>query len=247
MIVSIVNQKGGTGKTTTAVNLSCALAKLKKKVLLLDMDSQGHVGYSFAIPKQEISISELMIGEGTIEESIVSRENIHIITGDNRLFDIELYLMDNQKKWFVLKDLLSAVKSTYDFIIIDCSPSLSLLSLNALCASDRIIVPVQLSVLDVNGLQQITETVNKIKQVLNKDLFIWGILPVNVNMQKKLSTEVLEYIEENVDLKLFKTFIRSNVKAAEAPSFGQSVIAYAPNSVVAFDYMRFANELLNLN
>lgn len=247
MIVSIVNQKGGTGKTTTAINLSCALAKLSKKVLLVDMDSQGHIAYSFAIPKQQISISELMLGEGKIEQSIVSKEGINIITGDNRLVDIELYLMDNKQKWFILKDTLTPLKSQYDYIIIDCSPSISLLTLNALCASNRIIVPVQLSVLDVNGIEQISDTVSKINKVLNKNLFIWGILPVNVNMQKQLSTEILEYIQGNINIKLFKSYIRSNVKAAEAPSFGKSVMSYAPNSVVAFDYLRFAKELINLN
>ena len=114
MIVSIVNQKGGTGKTTTAINLSCALAKLNKHVLLVDMDSQGHIGYSFAIPKQEITISELMVGEGAVEQSIISKEGINIITGDNRLVDIELYLMDNKQKWFIVKDLLSPLKTKYD-------------------------------------------------------------------------------------------------------------------------------------
>lgn len=247
MIISIVNQKGGTGKTTTAVNLSCALAKLNKKVLLLDMDSQGHVGYSFGIAKQDITISELMVGEGTIKESIVKREGIDIIPGDNRLVDIELYLMDNKQKWFILKDILNEVKMDYDYIIIDCSPSLSLLTLNALCASNRIIVPVQLSVLDVNGIEQIADTVSKINQVLNKELAILGVLPVNVNLQKQLSTEILEYIEHNIDIKLFKSYIRSHVKAAEAPSFGLSVMAYASKSVVAYDYLRFANELIKLN
>jgi chromosome partitioning protein len=247
MIVSIVNQKGGTGKTTTAINLSCALARLNKKVLLIDMDSQGHIAYSFAIPKQNVTISELMLGESTIEQAMVNREGVHIITGDSRLVDVDLYLMDNKQKWFVLKDVLSSVKDKFDFIFIDCSPSLSLLTLNALCASDRIIVPVQLSVLDVNGIEQITETVSKINQILNKELFIWGILPVNVNMQKQLSTEILEYIEQNIDLKLFKSYVRTHVKAAEAPSFGKSVIAYAPKNIVSYDYLRFANELLKLN
>ena len=247
MIVSIVNQKGGTGKTTTAVNLSCALAQKGKRVLLVDMDSQGHVGYSFAIPKQEITISELMLGEGTIQQAMVEREGVMVVTGDNRLVDVDLYLMDNKQKWFILKDLLNTVKNQFDYIFIDCSPSMSLLTLNALCASDRVIVPVQLSVLDVNGLEQITETVSKIKQILNKDLFIWGIIPVNVNMQKQLSTEILEYIEENIDLKLFRSYIRTHVKAAEAPSFGKSILAYAPDCIVSFDYKRFANELIRLN
>jgi chromosome partitioning protein len=244
MIVSIVNQKGGTGKTTTAINLSCALAKLNKSVLLLDMDSQGHIGYSFAITDPKITMSELLMGDAKIEQSIIKREGISIIPSDNKLVDVELNMADVSDKWFILKNILTTVKLNYDYIIIDCSPSLSLLTLNALCATDKIIVPVQLSVFDVNGIEQIEATVLKIKQVLNKELSIWGILPVNVNLQKKLSTEILEFIEENIDQKLFKSYIRNHVKAQEAPSFGKSVIAHAPQSVVAYDYMRFANELI---
>jgi chromosome partitioning protein len=247
MIVSIVNQKGGSGKTTTAVNLSCALAKLNKRVLLLDMDSQGHVGYSFGINQPKTTMSQLLMGDAKIEQSIINKEGIDIITSDNGLVDVELNMADEKDKWFILKNILDTIQSAYDYIIIDCSPSLSLLTLNALCTSHKIIVPVQLSVLDVNGIEQIEATVLKVKQFLNKDLSILGILPVNVNLQKKLSTEILDYIEENIELKLFKSYIRSHVKAAEAPSFGKSVIAYAPNSVVAYDYMRFANELIKLN
>jgi chromosome partitioning protein len=244
MIVSIVNQKGGSGKTTTAVNLSCALAKLQKRVLLIDFDSQGHIGYTFGISKRTTSISEVLTGEGNINRAIVQREGISVIPGDMRLLDLELNLADEPNKWFVLKQLLFPIRHEFDYIIIDCSPSLSLLTLNALCASERVIIPVQMSVLDVNGLEQINDTILKIKEYLNKDLSIMGVLPVIVDKRHRLAQEIFEYISDNADLTLFKQHIRSNIKAAEAPSFGKSVISYAPKSTVASDYINFAKEVV---
>lgn len=246
MIVSIVNQKGGTGKTTTAINLSCALVKRSKKVLLVEMDSQGHVAYSFALPKNKVSISEVLLGEAPIEEAMLEKEGVTIVPGDIRLADVEFNLNEGKDKWFILKKALEKVKNNFDYIIIDCSPSLSLLTLNALCASQRVIIPLQMSVLDVNGLVQINDTVYKIRQFLNKELRVWGILPVMVDKRKKLTTEIFDYLYENIEIKMFKNYISSNIKAAEAPSFGKSVIAYAPKSGVAKDYMNFAKELIRL-
>jgi chromosome partitioning protein len=247
MIVSIVNQKGGTGKTTTAINLSCALAKYTKKVLLIEMDSQGHIAYSFALPKNKITISEVLLKEADIQHAIVMKEGVSIVPGDIRLADVELNITDEKNKWFLLKQAIEPVKNNFDYVIIDCSPSLSLLTLNALCASNKVIIPLQMSVLDVNGLLQISDTVYKVRQFLNKELEILGILPVIVDKRKKLTNEIFDYLYENIELKMFKNYIRSNIKAAEAPSFGKSVMAYAPKSGVATDYMNFAKELIQLN
>ncbi|NQZ79228.1 MAG: ParA family protein [Ekhidna sp.] len=246
MILSIVNQKGGTGKTTTTINLASALSQLGKKVLVVDMDSQGNLGYCVGLDEGN-TISDVLEGKIEIIDTIQSREGIDIVPSDMRLVDIELSLIEEKERHAFLKNALNEISSKYDFTLIDCPPSLSILAVNALYASDRVIIPMMLEVLSLQGLDQITQTIQKINESYNKVIEIEGILPVMVDKRRKLTEEVKDYIGENYDITIFNSMIRNNVKASEAPSFGQSVISYAPNSNSAKDYMAFANELLSRN
>tara|TARA_B100000809_G_scaffold254560_1_gene291909 strand:+ start:10083 stop:10823 length:741 start_codon:yes stop_codon:yes gene_type:complete len=245
MIISIVNQKGGTAKTTTAINISSGLVKQDKKVLLLGMDLQGDISYALNITNQEKSISEVLMGEVLIQDIILQREGIDVIPTNISLADVELSIGKVENNSYLLKTYLSVINKNYDYVIIDCSPSLSLLTLNALCASDQIIIPLQLTVMGVNGLELMLSTVEKVKKILNPSLKIMGILPVIVDKRKNLSKEIMNYLIEMFSIRIFKNSIRANVKAAEAPSFGISVLEYAPNSTSAIDYKNLVKEIIN--
>lgn len=246
-IISIVNQKGGTGKTTTSINLGSALAKEGKSVLLVDMDSQGNLGYSFGLEIEQ-SICDVLEGEKDINEVVLSSdEGLDVIPSDMRLVDIELSLIDMDNRQAILSSHLASLNKSYDYILIDCPPSLSILAVNSLYASEKVIIPMLMEVLSLQGLDQIIQTIQKINASYDKKLEVLGILPVMVDKRRKLSEEVKEHINENYDVRIFDSMIRNNVKASEAPSFGQSVIAYAPGSNSAKDYTAFSKEILALN
>ena len=245
MIISIVNQKGGTAKTTTTLNLGCALAKHKKKVLLVDMDAQASLTYSMGFMNIPHTISHVFHQEKTTKEVIIqTEEKVDLLPSDITLADVELAMTSSEDRESYLKEILLGLNSTYDYILIDSPPSMSLLTINALTASDYVLIPMQLDVLSLQGLELIIQTVNKVKQSFNDQLEIIGILPVLVDFRRKLTSEVLEYLNEQFSYKVFKSMIRSNVKASEAPSFGKSVISYAPLSNSAQDYASFAKEIL---
>lgn len=245
MIIAVVNQKGGTGKTTTTVNLGKALALKKKKVILLDMDPQGSMGYSLGIIQPERTIADVFAGDATIEETIIKKEGMDVIPSDVSLADIELSLAEVKERNSVLKSILEDV-SGYDFVLIDCPPSLSLLTVNALCAAEKVLVPMQMEVLSLQGLDLISQTIEKISKVYNPELRILGIVPVMVDKRRKLTSEINDHIRDNYDFFIFKTQIRANVRASEAPSFGESVINYAPKSNSAVDYVSLAKEFLSI-
>ncbi|MCP4456539.1 MAG: ParA family protein [Cytophagales bacterium] len=244
--VAIINQKGGTGKTTTTINLGSALAKIDKKVLLLDMDPQGNLSYSLGMNDFDYSMADVLLGEKKLMEILGEREGMSIAPSDIHMADVELSLGSADDQAEVLLNALKPL-TDYDFVLIDCPPSLSILTLNALLASDNVIITMQMEVLSLQGLDMIMQTIQKVNKVFKKNIKVQGILPVMVDKRRKLIHEVREYIDENYDLKIFDSFIRNNVKASEAPSFGQSVIAYQPNSNSAKDYKGFANEFLKLN
>ncbi len=244
--ISIVNQKGGTGKTTTSINLGSALAQQGKKVLLIDMDSQGNLGYSLGL-EIEKSICDVFNGDVEIKEVIQSEEGMDIVPSDMRLVDIELSLIELDRRHEVLNSHISGLADEYDFVLIDCPPSLSILAVNALYASDMVIIPMLMEVLSLQGLDQIIQTIDKINSTYKRNIEVLGILPVMVDKRRKLSEEVREYIQENYEIRIFESMIRNNVKASEAPSFGQSVITYSSSSNSAKDYMTFAAEILALN
>ncbi|MBV6646280.1 MAG: ParA family protein [Cyclobacteriaceae bacterium] len=246
MIIAVVNQKGGTGKTTTTVNLGACLANQGKKVLLVDLDAQGSLSYSLGIGEVNKSIANVLLEDLPIRQILVDYEGLSVAPASIDLADAELSMTGMENREMILKEKLSGT-SEFDFILVDCPPSLSLLTLNALTAAQHVIIPMQMEVLSLQGLDLITETIGKVRQVLNPDLSILGVLPVMVDKRRKLSSEVLNHIKENYDFKVFDSQIRTNVKASEAPSFGQSVLHYAPTSNSAKDYKTFTQEFLNLN
>lgn len=243
--ISVVNQKGGTGKTTTVVSLGAALAQNNKKVLLIDLDPQGNLSYSLGINEFDYTIGDVMMGDATVKQSIIhiENENMDIIPSSIDLANIEISIAQIEERELQLKKTLKGL-SRYDYVLIDCPPSFSLLAVNSLTLSNEVIIPMQMTALSLQGLDLIYSTITQIKDSLNPKLKILGILPVMVDKRRKLSSEVRDYIQDNFDIKLFKSSIRNNVKAAEAPSFGRSVINYAPSSNSAKDYKEFVNEFL---
>jgi chromosome partitioning protein len=246
MVISIVNQKGGTAKTTTTFNLGSALAKRGFDVLLVDFDAQASLTYSMGFMEIEQSIADVLREDTTFEHALMSTEGLSLMPASISLADVELSLLEAENREFFLKELLDDVSSRYDFVLIDCPPSLSILTVNALVASEGIIVPMQLDVLSLQGLELILQTISRVKSSFNSQLQMLGVLPVLVDARRKLSQEVLDYLDESFDVHVFKEMIRMNVKASEAPSFGKSVIDYAPSSNSAKDYTRFSEELINL-
>jgi len=242
MVLSIVNQKGGTGKTTTTINLGKALTQMGYHVMLVDMDPQGNLSYSLAITEFDQSLSDLLTNSNlTIEDIVIEREGMHVLPTDASLAYDELQGKINSA--FLLKDKLAGADE-YDLILIDCPPTLSILTINALTASNHVLVPMQLDVFSMQGLKQIIQTIDDLKVNYNSKLQIIGVLPVMVDYRKKLTNEVLEHVKSEFNLYVFNTHIRTNVKAAEAPSFGSSVITYAPNANSTKDYKAAAEELV---
>ena len=245
--ISIVNQKGGTGKTTTAISLGCVLAQKGKKVLLIDLDPQGNLSYSLGENEFTHSIGDVLMGDASIKNVIihVEEEGLDIIPSSVDLANVEITLAQVNNRETQLKGALKNLRG-YDYVLIDCPPSFSLLAVNSLTLSNEVIIPMQMTALSLQGLELIYTTIERVKETLNPKLNILGILPVMIDKRRKLSNEVKAYIEENFDIHLFESGIRNNVKAAEAPSFGQSVISYAPNSNSAQDYQAFGNEFLSI-
>ncbi len=244
MVISIVNHKGGTGKTTTTINLGSALVAQGQRVLLVDFDAQGSLSYSLGVDDTFANIADVLLGEVAVHDILQEREDIHILPANTSLADVELAIARADDRFNHLKSLLSKL-SSYDFVLIDCPPSLSLLTLNALAASDYVIVPMQMDVLALRGLDSMLETVKKIS-VINPHLEVLGVLPVMADPRKNIYQEVINHIKVNYRIRLFDQIIHSSVKAAEAPSYGQSVVTYAPSSTTAHDYKEFATEVIKL-
>ena len=246
MVIAVANHKGGTGKTTTAINLGAALALKKKRVLLIDLDPQGNLSYSLGVD-ETLDFSYLISGEKTFSELVQKVEGMDVLTSSMRLADVEISMYGVERREFVLNDILEEVKVNYDYVIIDCAPARSLLTVNALATADYVLSTILLDVLSIQGLMHIVKTIQEIKTVLNPKLEFLGVLAINVDLRKKLSKEVIEFVRENYDFAFFETSIRTNVKIAEAPSHGKSVISYAPKSNGAKEYMLLAKEIISFN
>lgn len=244
MIISIVNHKGGTGKTTTSINLGSSLAEAGYRVVLVDLDAQGSLTYSLGIDDRSPTIADAFHGDATVHQLITEREGMAILPAGAGLADVELAIAKADERFNHLSTLLQELPD-YDFVLIDCPPSLSLLTLNALAASDYIIVPMQMDVLALRGLDSMLETVRKVNAI-HPRLTVLGIVPVMVDTRKNMHQEILKYIQSNYTEHVFTQVIHTSVKAAEAPSFGKSVVAYAPQSTTAIDYRALAKEVVRM-
>jgi chromosome partitioning protein len=246
-IIAIANQKGGVGKTTSAVNLAAALAASPKKVLLVDLDPQGNATMASGIEKRELehSITELLLGESTLEQVLTStEEGYDLIPGNMDLTAAEIQLMDMSARESRLKQALAPIRDNYDFILIDCPPSLSLLTLNALSAADGVIVPMQCEYFALEGLSSLINTINALKQKLNPALEIDGIIRTMFDIRNNLANAVSNELTQHFGDLVFRTLVPRNVRLAEAPSHGQSIIRYDKSSRGAIAYMGLAGEVI---
>lgn len=248
-IIAVTNQKGGVGKTTTVINLSAALAEFGKKVLAIDLDPQGNTTSGLGFNKQEIeeTVYELMLGECKIEEclQVNDLENITLIASNVDLAAAEIELIGIQNKEYILKKELDKIKEDYDYIIIDCPPSLNMLTLNALTAATSVIVPIQCEYYALEGLSQLIHTVDLVKERLNPDLEIEGVVFTMYDARTNLSLQVVENVKSNLQQAVYKTIIPRNVRLAEAPSHGLPINLYDPKSTGTESYRFLAEEVIN--
>ena len=246
--VSIFNQKGGVGKTTTCVNFAAALGNKGKKTLLVDCDTQGNSNSGVGIDKSEIEASsyDLLINDVPAKDIIIKTQfkNLSVLPADMDLAGAELELAEDEERFKVLKRALASVVMDYDYIIIDCPPSLGLLSLNALTASDTLIVPLQCEYYALEGLSQLLGTVRTVKQHYNEHLELEGVLFTMFDNRLKLNQQVIDEVDNYFPNKAYKTRIPRSVKLAEAPSFGEPIIYYEKYSKPSFAYKKFADEFL---
>lgn len=249
-IVAIVNHKGGVGKTTTAINLGTALAKLKKKILLIDMDPGAHATYGLGIlaHRREKTVYDLMRGRASVAEIKVEialdQECLDLVPASIELSEAEVQLSGLPGREFLLKESLDGAQ-TYDYIFIDCPPSLAVLTLNAMVAAKEVFIPLQTEYLALQGLGKLLETVRIVKHRLNRDLEITGVLATRFDKRKILNREVVNRIEEHFGDKVFDVRIRENISLAESPSHGLTIFEYLPGSYGAEDYMALAKEVIN--
>ena len=248
-IIAVANQKGGVGKTTTAINLSACLAEKNKKVLTLDMDPQGNTTSGLGVDKNqaENTVYELILDESELSECIYPcvMENLSVIPSNINLSGAEIELIGFENKEYLLKSKLDMIRSDYDYIIIDCPPSLNLLTINAMAAADSVIVPIQCEYYALEGLSQLIHTIDLIKERLNPKLEIEGVVFTMYDARTNLSLQVVENVKENLDKNIYKTIIPRNVRLAEAPSYGMPINLYDPKSTGASAYQRLADEVMN--
>ena len=249
MIISIINQKGGTGKTTTVVNLGAYLGQLNKKVLVIDLDPQANTtsGIGF-FEKNLLGIYEVLSGQKKIEEVIQPSKfrNLYLIPANENLAGANVELVNEPERELVLAKQLGDALNQYDYMLIDTPPSLGLLTINSLAAAHQVIIPVQAEYYALEGLSQLIQTIKLVRQNLNAQLNILGALVTMYDERNRLSREVLEELYKNFPGRIFRTVIPRNVRLAEAPSFGKTILEYAPNSKGAIAYQKLARELLNL-
>ena len=248
-IIAIANQKGGVGKTTTAINLSSCLAEAGQKVLAVDFDPQGNATSGLGLEKGHIdkTVYELMIGECKISECLVKdvQENLDVLPSDVDLAGAEIELLEIDDKEKILKKHLSRIAKNYDFIIIDCPPSLSLLTVNALTAANTVLVPIQCEYYALEGLSQVLKTVNLVQKKLNPKLEMEGVVFTMYDARTNLSLEVVENVKANLNQNIYKTIIPRNVRLAEAPSHGMPINLYDSRSTGAESYRLLAAEVIS--
>ncbi|MTH17196.1 MULTISPECIES: ParA family protein [unclassified Flavobacterium] len=250
-IIAIANQKGGVGKTTTSVNLAASLGVLEKKVLLIDADPQANATSGLGIDVESVEVGTYQILEHTVtpKEAILkcTAPNVDVIPAHIDLVAIEIELVDKENREYMLKKALEEAKEEYDFIIIDCAPSLGLLTLNALTAADSVVIPIQCEYFALEGLGKLLNTIKSIQKIHNPDLDIEGLLLTMYDSRLRLSNQVVEEVQKHFNDMVFETVIQRNVKLSEAPSFGESIINYDATSKGAVNYINLAQEIIKKN
>lgn len=246
-VISVSNQKGGVGKTTTAVNLASCLAELGKQILLIDMDPQANASSGVGISKNPEGTYKVMLGYVDINEAIEETmiDNLDALASSVELAGIEIELLNLNEKESILKKSLSSIQKHYDYIIIDCPPALSTLTVNALNASNSVIVPIQCEYYALEGVSQLLYTIHLIRDRLNPELTVEGIVFTMTDLRTNLTQEVIENVIENLDEFIFDTIIPRSIKMAEAPSFSLPINFYEPKSAGSIAYKQLAEELLN--
>lgn len=247
-IIAIANQKGGVGKTTTAINLSAALADKGKKVLVIDMDPQGNTTSGFGVEKNELenTVYELMLGECSVHDCIIKDvyKSLSIIPSNVNLAAAEIELIESNSKEYILKSEIDFIADKYDFILIDCPPSLSMLTVNAMTTAGSVLVPIQCEFYALEGLSQLIHTINLVKKKLNPELAMEGVVFTMYDGRNNLSREVVENVKEALEEKIFDTMIPRNIRLAEAPSYGIPITEYDPKSAGAESYLSLADEII---
>lgn len=248
-IIAVANQKGGVGKTTTTINLSACLAEAGKKVLVIDMDPQGNTTSGFGIDKNGLddTIYEMIVGECKLEDCILSEiiENVSILPSNINLSGAEIELIGIDRKEYIVADQIHKIRDEYDFIVIDCPPSLSMLTVNAMTTADTVLVPIQCEYYALEGLSQLIHTIQLVQQRLNPGLEMEGVVFTMYDARTNLSLQVVENVKYNLKQNIYKTIIPRNIRLAEAPSHGMPINLYDTKSAGAESYRLLAEEVIN--
>lgn len=250
-IIAIANQKGGVGKTTTSINLSACLAEAGKKVLVVDIDPQGNATSGLGVEKNELenTIYELFVGECELSDCLIENvlDNLSVLPSNVNLSGAEIDLIGIEKREFLLKKYITPIRDNYDFIIIDCPPSLNILTVNAMTTADTVLVPIQCEYYALEGLGQLINTINLVKKHLNSAIEVEGVVLTMFDSRTNLSAQVGEEVEKYFGNKVFQTIIPRNIRLSEAPSHALPINLYAPESKGADTYQRLAKELIEIN